>query len=396
MSQAESTETIIEHTSPGSSSEKASEPSTEAQTTTVINSPPVKPAVDLPRSVIQPPSSQKSVLAKTAQTKPSSHVQTPPSEKTASNKTTPPSPDKADKPSNVDPVVERARLARLRYQSYIQKRRLQKRRRIILSRLRILAKLLFFVGCCAATVALWFAPFWLFHPAAETVSLTSPDTFTLLSADTLAPLIHAQKGHSVALLNTHDIEAQLKDRYPIIQDVQFRRHLFPAGITAIWTEYKPWALLVNHPNQPVPDRIISDNYKPMSVKHYQLPMAAHAEIILPKIIRGANQPLSPAQWMTVDRLIQQLQSIRPLKLQGVDLRNLNDVTAYYQQTAVRLGRFDGQINERLKALVYLVPEVLKRQGQLAWVDLRWEKQVILKLRSGAQVQAQSEVAHDPH
>ncbi len=260
--------------------------------------------------------------------------------------------------------------ARNRQKAFLQKRRRQKKLRVLYGRLRILIKLCFAAVLAFAIWEFATADLWVFD--GRRVSLSALE---LLEPEEIMPVIEAYTGEPVYSIDPQQIETILKGKYPVISELYVRRRLFPARLELTLLEKKPWGELYRKFGDERPYAIVGADYRPVLLKPYARAKSAFPDDRLARLMLPPASILTPEYLEELDVLTYQLGSIRGLSLGFVDARNPHNIDAYFEHVRVRIGRLDATTPERLARLGPLVPEINRLRGEIDQVDLRWLNQV---------------------
>ncbi len=269
--------------------------------------------------------------------------------------------------------------ARQRQKTFLLERRKQKRRQVFYGRLRVLAKFCFMLALAFGIFKLVTAPFWLY---------SSPDfevnKLHLLSRKNIEPIIQGYAGQPIYQVDPKQIETILKEKYPIIDKIYVRRHLFPSRLSLMVLEKEPWGELYSSPHSKKPYAVVSDDHELILLDKYEVASSLYPNNTLPNIIlplttwRAQEKSpdfLKPLFLKRLNEVSYQLSHVSGLTLKYMDARNPDAVDAYFDIIRARLGRLDATRSERLGRLFGLVNDISKRQGEIDDVDLRWLNQV---------------------
>lgn len=260
--------------------------------------------------------------------------------------------------------------ARNRQKTFLEKRRRQKKLRVLYGRLRILIKLCFAVVLAFAIWEFATADLWAFD--GRRVHLPE---LRLLESSEILPVLEAYTDEPVYNIDPQQIETILKGKYPVISELYVRRSLFPARLDLTIVEKQPWGELYRKFGDERPYAIVGADYRPVLLKPYSKAESVFPDDRLAKLMLPPGKVITPEYLKALDRLTYQLGSIRGLSLGFVDARNPQSLEAYFDHVRVRIGRLDATTPERLSRLAPLVPEINRLRGEIDQVDLRWLNQV---------------------
>jgi hypothetical protein len=94
--------------------------------------------------------------------------------------------------------------------------------------------------------------------------------------------------------------------------------------------------------------------------------------------------IEQADWQRIDGLLSQVQQIKDLPLQAVELvpipkaeRTSSQLMAviHYPKLLIMAGAIDTELNQRVARLPVLIPKIKEMQDSIQGVDLRWSEQI---------------------
>jgi hypothetical protein len=62
------------------------------------------------------------------------------------------------------------------------------------------------------------------------------------------------------------------------------------------------------------------------------------------------------------------------------MRNPNDVYVKIKTTSIRLGTLDNTVNERIKRIYTILPQISEVNNKIKYIDLSWDRVNYLKLQ----------------
>jgi hypothetical protein len=322
-----------------------------------------------------------------------------------------------------DVEAESVALANQRLQWLIQHRRRQKRRQLFLLRLRTAFRLLVSLLVIAGGVALCQLPIW--QVDARQVHWHGPKTAGFARvADLQQAVIPLLQGQALYAVSPETLAQQLRERFPVLQDILVRRHLGPdaqgqwrSQWVVSYTEKTPWALVSPTLQAPPPPQADAPATAPSAA---QMPVPPHfvltledrqllplgpypgwthrIKAALPTLLLSAQCCPAPTSGRTkgfsngvlpatshqrLRLLVQQLQALAGSLggLQYLDVRTPDAGVAQFGRTRLLLGRLDDTLTPRLARVVMLLPEINRLEalhGPMAWVDLRWTKEWVIR------------------
>ena len=277
------------------------------------------------------------------------------------------------------PKKSREELARERQKTYLHKRRKQKKRQVFYHRIRQLIKL----GCAAFwLVVIWQLSglnFWLLDQP-RLVLLNQQ----LISQEHIQPLVNKLAGKPVFGIQPADIANQLKEKFPLIDQIYVRRYLFPARVELFVLEKQPWAELytADTTDTKEPFALLTTDYDIVPLKRYRAhyhktryPANSIHKLILPT---QNFKPPNKTFLKRLDRLSYKLSHTPGLHFESLIVDSPEMIRARFTETDVMIGRLDTGVFRRTDRLKALTPKILELQDELASVDLRWSEQVTFR------------------
>ncbi|MBX2861249.1 MAG: FtsQ-type POTRA domain-containing protein [Vampirovibrio sp.] len=292
--------------------------------------------------------------------------------------------------------------ARLRQHTFLEKRRVQKRRQLWYDRLRFVFKLVFMGLLSWAIYAVVQSPLWILDVPRYTLNAISTSNHPLMTAEDITPIINAQKGLPLFLLDPGELAATIQKNYAMADKVYIRRFLFPSRLEITLVEKQPWAQVLSRPNDSRPYSILtrSDDWVPLPPYHQSKTwiqmmqetgadkadsssIDADAGLVKVFLHPARLKPLKPDQRETFLHQLQDLtyqirhSNLNQLDLKSIDTRRPNDLTLHFKSYDVYLGRLDASTTDRITRLLPLLPKLKELEGTIEAVDLRWQNQVTL-------------------
>lgn len=303
--------------------------------------------------------------------------------------------------------------ARHRQEVYLQKRRRQKRRRIFYQRLRSFLKVILALVLAASLYLLAQAPFWRFSD--QSFALHGA---TLINRGQIQKFLIPYRDKPLYQLNPSQVATAIRQELPLVGSIAIRRRLMPLGLDISIVEKPAWGVVYPAPpqaGQPAehilppmmgltlkhadtesadtvqpaiqptyllhPDNSVT-NLAPYQPVQGDLSRLSEESVVL---VSPSPQRLKPHQVARL-REVTELLASRPdqARLLYLDVSDPADLRAQFEGFQVRFGHADRSVITRLSRLFSILPVIRERQKELAYVDLRWNQQVLLKKKDPAQ------------
>lgn len=167
---------------------------------------------------------------------------------------------------------------------------------------------------------------------------------------------------------------------PVIKKVYVRRYGFPARLQIIVRERVPIAIIKKTLNeQPVAfftsDGILVLNKKYMNLKKYS------DTLQILTLSQGIEKEITAKKIKEIENIVNLVETYSEEQVEYVDIRNPNDVFVKIQTTNIRLGTLDNTVEERIKRINTILPQINEVDGQVKYIDLSWDKVNYLKLKT---------------
>ena len=167
---------------------------------------------------------------------------------------------------------------------------------------------------------------------------------------------------------------------PVIKKVYVRRYGFPARLQIIVRERVPIAIIKKTLNeQPVAfftsDGILVLNKKYMNLKKYS------DTLQILTLSQGIEKEITAKKIKEIENIVNLVETYSEEQVEYVDIRNPNDVFVKIQTTNIRLGTLDNTVEERIKRINTILPQINEVGGQVKYIDLSWDKVNYLKLKT---------------
>lgn len=168
-------------------------------------------------------------------------------------------------------------------------------------------------------------------------------------------------------------------KIPVFKKVYVRRYGFPARIQIIVFEREPIAIIKTDLNAKTSAFFTSDGV--IILNHKYMKVDDNSSIL--KILT-TNQSLKKD--ITVDRIneirdiVNEVEKYSQEKVEYIDMRNPNDIFVRIKTANIRLGVSDSTINDRIKRISTILPQVAGLKSKIEYIDLSWDKVNYLKLK----------------
>lgn len=182
----------------------------------------------------------------------------------------------------------------------------------------------------------------------------------------------------IFLMNLKPIKHELY-KNPTIKKVYIRRYGFPSRLHIIVKEREPIALIKTDLKSNVvafytSDDVLVMNKPYMSLKNYSDILNI---ITAPKSIK---KEMTPTKIKEIEQIVKEVERYSNQKVEYIDLRKPSDVFVKIKTTRIRLGVIDSTVNERIKRLYTILPQITDLNSKVEYVDLSWDKVNYLKLQ----------------
>lgn len=265
----------------------------------------------------------------------------------------------------------------------LKKRRKMRRFKILLARLRIIARLACYVLITWGVVKIASLNLWYLNENIFTLypnKYLELESYQIVSTKQLMNKLQEidLPEKPLYLIDTKPIEKKLEEMDPI-KRVFIRRYWNPARLRIVIDERTP--VLSISPNtkvDPIAVFTLDGNKVEILEKEY-LPLPE--EIDTYKIITYDDyKTWKPAQIPYIQRLALYLENATGDRLKYLDIRNPDDAYAQMNHIKLRLGALKGnEIIRRIQKVTSVIPEAMKIKDNINYIDLRWHN-VSIKLK----------------
>jgi hypothetical protein len=203
----------------------------------------------------------------------------------------------------------------------------------------------------------------------------------------ITPVIKQYINKPIFELDPQGIEKAVKKRYPIVEHLYVRRSLFPASLDFTLIEKKPFAAIYASPFATMPVSVATfesntNHYSVVKLAPYNYKPEQNPTTL--KLVMPSGYRIEQADWQRIDGLLSQVQQIKDLPLQAVELvpipkaeRTSSQLMAviHYPKLLIMAGAIDTELNQRVARLPVLIPKIKEMQDSIQGVDLRWSEQI---------------------
>ena len=265
---------------------------------------------------------------------------------------------------------------------YKQKERVIRKKRKKVNRLKSFARLAIFLAVIYAIYKFFMLPGWYLpddtfkNPASGKIEIFNNKivpTYVLSQTmkDVKVPVL------PVFMINSKPVKKALYG-LPTTKKVYVRRYGFPARLQIIMRERTPVAIIKTAVNSKPSAYYTSDGI----VIPYQKYMNLDGYPDVLNIIstpKGGKTEINPQKFEEIEQIVKHVETYSGEKVEYIDLRIPNDVYVKIKTTSLRLGTIDSTIEERIKRIYTILPQISKVNSEIKYIDLSWDKVNYLKL-----------------
>lgn len=266
---------------------------------------------------------------------------------------------------------------------YKQKERVIRKKRKKVNRLKSFARLGVFLAVIYAAYKFFMLPGWYLpedtfkNSASGKIEISNNKivpTFVLSGAmkDIKVPSI------PIFMMNSKPVKKALYG-LPTTKKVYVRRYGFPARLHIIMRERIPVAIIKTDINSKPSAYYTSDGivipYKPY------MNLGGYPDVlnIISKPKDGKTE-INPQKFEEIEQIVKYVETYSGEKVEYIDLRMPNDVYVKIKTASLRLGTIDSTIEERIKRIYTILPQISKVNSEIKYIDLSWDKVNYLKLK----------------
>ena len=265
----------------------------------------------------------------------------------------------------------------------LKKRRKIRRLKILLARLRVLARITSYVLIIWGFLKVTSLPCWYLN---ENIFVSYPgkyleiEGYNIVSTQQIIKKLQeiTLPKKPLYLIDTSLIEKKLEEMTPV-KKVFIRRYWLPARLRIVINERTPvLSIAATQKSEPIAVFTKDLNMIKILQKKY-LPLPETLETY--KIITYDDyKNWKPALIPYIEQLALYLEVAADDKLVYLDIRNPDDVYAQMQNIRLRIGGLKGkEVFNRIKKVSSVIPEAMKIKDNINYIDLRWNN-VSIKLK----------------
>lgn len=182
----------------------------------------------------------------------------------------------------------------------------------------------------------------------------------------------------IYLFNTSKIEKDIETLEPIKQ-VYIRRFWFPARIDIIVEERTP-IISISPAENVAPIAFFAEGGKLIGREYLPLDKSFKTILVLTYGTKGDDyRSWDEAKIKKIQLLARTLEYYSGEEVKYLDFRNPKDVYAQLPDVKVRLGEMNSTINERVKNIASILPQIKTLNKKIKYIDLQWEETQYIKL-----------------
>ena len=266
---------------------------------------------------------------------------------------------------------------------YKQKERVIRKKRKKVNRLKSFARLAVFLAVVYAiykifTLSGWYLP-------QDTFSNKNDERIQIVNNKIVPTYILKQSMKDIKvsslpifMMKTKPIKKALYG-LPTTKRVYVRRYGFPARIQIIMRERKPMAIIKTDINSK-PSAFFSTDGVLIMNKNY-MNLDGYTDVL--NIITSAQnikKDINIKKIHEIEEIVKCVETYSNEKVEYIDMRVPNDVYVKIKTTNLRLGTIDSTIEERIKRVYTILPQISKINSEIKYIDLSWDKVNYLKLK----------------
>lgn len=186
--------------------------------------------------------------------------------------------------------------------------------------------------------------------------------------------------YQIFKFSTKKIEKELEKLQPI-KNVYIRRFFAPARIIVFIQERTPVFLIAPNNDTPPISAITRDGHY---IGREFMPIPSKFKTT--KILSYGTGDDDYENWdkKRVDEIlkfIRKIETYSSQKVEYIDLRNKNDIYIKLEEDTLRIGAMDDNLDDRIKWIPTILPEIKTLKQKVKYIDLRWKGANYIKLDS---------------
>ena len=265
---------------------------------------------------------------------------------------------------------------------YKQKERVLRKKRKKVNRMKSFARLTVFLGLAYAIYKFFTLPGWYLpqdafkNPTDDRIQIVNNKIVPTYVLNQTMKNIHVLKT-PIFLMHSGPIKKAIYG-LPTTKKVYVRRYGFPARIQIIVRERVPLAIIKSDLKaKPLAffttDGVLIINKNYMNLDKYSDVLNI---ITTPKDLK---KEITADKIHEIEEIIKYVETYSGEKVEYFDMRIPNDVYVKIKTTNIRLGTIDSTIEERIKRIYTILPQISKVNSEIRYIDLSWDKVNYLKL-----------------
>lgn len=182
----------------------------------------------------------------------------------------------------------------------------------------------------------------------------------------------------IYLFNTSKIEKDIETLEPIKQ-VYIRRFWFPARLDIIVKERTP-IISISPAHDVAPIAFFAEGGMLIGREYLPLDKSFKTILVLTYGTKGDDyRKWDEEKIKKIQLLAKTLEYFSGEEVQYLDLRNPKDIYAQLPNVKVRIGELNSTVNERVKNIASILPQLKTLHKKVKYIDLQWEETQYLKL-----------------
>ncbi len=182
----------------------------------------------------------------------------------------------------------------------------------------------------------------------------------------------------IYMYDTRELKENILKLDPV-DNVFIRRFWFPARLQIIVQESAPIITICPDENSPAvafftkSGKHIGRDYLPLNDSYQTIKVLTYGN-------RGDDyRNLDKSRIESIEKIGKLVKSVSKEPLEYIDLRIPNDIYIQLKGIKIRLGKLDDTVNERIKRIPSIMPQIKTLDKKTKYVDLRWKDTNYIKL-----------------
>ncbi len=182
----------------------------------------------------------------------------------------------------------------------------------------------------------------------------------------------------IYLFDTKQIEKDIEKLEPV-KNVYIRRFWFPARIDLIIEERKP-ILSISPAENVAPIAFFAEGGKLIGREYLPLDDSYKTILVLTYGTKGDDyRNWSEEKINKIYMLAKTIEYYSDEEVKYLDFRNPKDIYVQLPDVKIRLGEMNSTVNNRVKNISSILPEVRTMEQKVKYIDLQWENAQFIKL-----------------